>query len=73
MRALVLSVEQNGHLVVIHTRPGAAQATAAAIDASRLPEVLGTLAGDDTIFLAPSRKSSARSTARKLKTLWGCS
>jgi transcriptional regulator of arginine metabolism len=68
---LVLSVDDNGSLVVMHTSPGAASAVALAIDQARLPEVLGTLAGDDTIFLAPSRGTPSRNAARRLQRLFG--
>ncbi|MGQ0507899.1 MAG: arginine repressor [Myxococcaceae bacterium] len=70
LKALVLRVEDNGSLVVVRTLPGAASAIAAAIDEAQLPEVLGTLAGDDTIFLAPAKRTSAAGAARKLRTLW---
>ena len=49
------SIDDNGTLVVIHTTPGAAQVVASALDRARLPEVLGTIAGDDAIFVAPAR------------------
>lgn len=39
-------------IVVIRTLPGMAQAAAAAVDAMKIPEIAGTLAGDDTIFVA---------------------
>ncbi len=39
-------------IVVIRTLPGMAQAAAAAVDAMKIPEIVGTLAGDDTIFVA---------------------
>jgi transcriptional regulator of arginine metabolism len=48
-----LTCESNGHLVVVRTPPGHANALARAIDESNHPHVLGTVAGDDTIFLAP--------------------
>ena len=67
---LVQSIDDNGTLVVMHTSAGAASAVAAAIDQARLPEVLGTLAGDDTIFLAPSRGTPSRSTARRLTQIF---
>jgi transcriptional regulator of arginine metabolism len=41
-----------GHLVVLKTPPGSANLVANAIDAARLETVAGTIAGDDTIFLA---------------------
>jgi transcriptional regulator of arginine metabolism len=67
----VISVNDNGSLVVVLTHPGSAPAVARAIDLLRLPETLGSLAGDDTIFVAPSRKSSADALAQKLKALFG--
>ena len=48
-----LTCEANGHLVVVRTPPGHANALARAIDESNHPAVLGTVAGDDTIFIAP--------------------
>jgi transcriptional regulator of arginine metabolism len=68
VRDMVLAIEGNDSLVVVHTRPGAASAVARAIDLARLPESLGTLAGDDTIFIAPKR-ISARTACRRLKKL----
>lgn len=68
---MVLDVTDNDLLVVIKTLPAAASAVAAAIDAARLPENLGTLAGDDTIFIAPARGRTARALSRKLKALFG--
>jgi transcriptional regulator of arginine metabolism len=68
---LLVSVVSNGHLVVIRTRPGAASAIARAIDLARLSECLGTVAGDDTIFIAPSRGRSADQLERRLERLFG--
>ncbi len=68
---LILSMDENEMLVVVRTRPGAAPAVASAIDHSRLLECLGTIAGDDTIFVAPARGKSARTLSRKLKALFG--
>lgn len=41
----------SGNLLVVHTAVGAAQGVAASIDAAQLPEVAGTVAGDDTILV----------------------
>jgi transcriptional regulator of arginine metabolism len=70
LRTLIRSVEDNGSLVVIQTLPGAASAIAAAVDDAALPEVLATLAGDDTIFLAPRRGATAAAAAKRLRKLW---
>ena len=48
----VQSADMAGHLVVLRTPPGSAHLVAFAIDQARLPEVAGTVAGDDTIFVA---------------------
>jgi transcriptional regulator of arginine metabolism len=40
------------HLTVVHTSPGAAQTVALAFDTAQWPEVVGTVAGDDTVFVA---------------------
>ncbi|HEX4621776.1 MAG TPA: arginine repressor [Myxococcaceae bacterium] len=71
LRALVRSIRHNGSVVVLKTEAGAASAVALAIDKAWLPEVLGTLAGDDTIFLAPSQGTTAAHAANRLLTLLG--
>ena len=48
----VLNLRAGGNLVVIHSLPGAASSVALALDYMKWPEVLGTVAGDDTIFVA---------------------
>jgi transcriptional regulator of arginine metabolism len=52
LREWVLSVEPAAGLIVIKTPPGSAQIVAFAFDQAKLPEIAGTLSGDDTIFLA---------------------
>lgn len=69
LRGLVSEVSANGSLVVVRTHPGSAPAVARAIDLSRMPEVLGTIAGDDTIFVAPAREGKARALAERLALL----
>ena len=46
-----LSIQFSGQMAIIKTRPGYASAIAYNLDNSDLPEVLGTIAGDDTIFI----------------------
>jgi transcriptional regulator of arginine metabolism len=58
LRGLVVGVDANRTLVVIRTAVGAATVVAQAIDEARLPGVLGTIAGDDTIFVAPAGQLS---------------
>jgi transcriptional regulator of arginine metabolism len=54
LRGLLVAVDANDSVVVVRTAAGAASAVARALDDARLPEVLGTIAGDDTIFVAPA-------------------
>ena len=54
-----------GHLLVLVTLPGSAHAIAAALDRARWPEAVGTIAGDDTLFIAcGDRRTLARLRAR---------
>lgn len=69
IRGLVDAIVENGALVVVRTRPGAASAVARVIDLARLAECAGSLAGDDTIFVAPARGVRSNSLARKLSRL----
>ncbi|HUJ26264.1 MAG TPA: arginine repressor [Myxococcales bacterium] len=67
----ILSLAENDALVVLRTRPGMASALALAIDNARLPECLGTLAGDDTIFATPTRGVTTRRLAQQIRMLFG--
>jgi transcriptional regulator of arginine metabolism len=60
-----------GELLVVRTVPGAAQAIAFALDSEGWPDVLGTLAGDDTILLICRSTSAREKLARRLRTLAG--
>lgn len=51
VRRGILSIEFSGNFGVVKTRPGHANSVGIALDILALPEILGTLAGDDTIFL----------------------
>lgn len=70
LRHLVTNVDHNDAMVVVLTTPGAASAVARGIDNARLNSVLGTIAGDDTIFVVHTRKSSAAALAKQLQSLW---
>lgn len=58
-RDSVIYVDHSENLVVIKTTPGAAQAVASLMDAAGWDSVLGTVAGDDTIFVAVKPKEMA--------------
>jgi transcriptional regulator of arginine metabolism len=61
---LLISAEAAGSMVVLRTPPGGAHLLASGIDGAELPEVAGTLAGDDTVLLVcrPATHSHARSS-----------
>ena len=64
----VLAAEPAGEvLVVVHTAPGEAGRVGAALDRSAWPEVLGTIAGDDTIFIASRNAAAQKAVLRKLR------
>ena len=56
---LVTDVNHSGNLVLVKAQPGTASGIAAAIDAADLPEVVGTLAGNDTILVVATSPESA--------------
>ena len=51
LRELLTGADASGNMAVLRTPPGAAQFLASALDRSGLPEVVGTIAGDDTILV----------------------
>ncbi len=66
----VLTMEKAGDaLVVLHTSPGEANHVAAALDRLAWPEVIGTIAGDDTIFLAVRNAAAQRQVLRAARRL----
>lgn len=67
---LVTTVDDGDAMVVVRTLPGGAPAVAAAIDSSRPAGVLGTIAGDDTIFIVPARGVKSLRVKRDLLSLW---
>jgi transcriptional regulator of arginine metabolism len=66
LRGFALSARPAGSLVVVKTPPAAAPPLARALDEAGLPEAIGAIAGDDTIFLATRDKRAARALARRL-------
>jgi len=54
---------------VVKTTVGGAQPVAAALDASHWPEVVGTLAGDDTVLVIATDKKKAQALARRIREL----
>jgi len=63
-------VEIAQNLVVVKTAPGSASSVALALDRAGLPELVGTVAGDDTIFAAAPSAGAAKRMRAKLTELW---
>jgi transcriptional regulator of arginine metabolism len=71
LRGSALSVQAAGSLVVVKTPPAAAHPVARAVDEASLAEVVGTVAGDDTVFIATPSDRAARALARRLTASLG--
>lgn len=69
LRQIVTSVDYANNLVVIKTLAGHANSAGMAIDEMRFPEVLGTVAGDDTLLIIAKTNSDAEIIVKTLKTL----
>ena len=68
-RDLPVEIREAGLLLVIRTLPGSAHAIAAALDRARWPEVAGSIAGDDTLFVAFTDRTSLGRIKRRLLRL----
>jgi len=61
-----LSVEVAGNMIIMRTRPGSAHVVASALDHAQLKDVAGTIAGDDTLFIAVRDGHSPDALAARL-------
>ena len=69
LKEFLREVRQAANLVIVKTYPGNAHSVAAALDAEDWPEIAGTLAGDDTIFVATDSAHDAALVGKKLLAL----
>lgn len=69
----LVSAEAAGPLVVVRTPPGSAHIVGVALDAAGRPELAGTIAGDDTLFLAVRDGAAPHALAADLRGLAGLS
>ena len=65
----VLSTGISGNMVVIKTSPGNAHSVGVVLDAAQWPEVLGTVAGDDTIFVLGRDNRCSKKVLDRIRTL----
>ena len=66
---LLVSAESSANLVVLRTPPGAAQFLASAFDKADLPDVLGTIAGDDTVLVIGREAQGGDALVRRFLAL----
>ena len=69
LRDFLLDVRPAQNLLVLKTPPGGAQPLAAAIDAGRLREVVGTVAGDDTVLVVTPSRQASESLQKRMREL----
>jgi transcriptional regulator of arginine metabolism len=68
---LPIELREAGLLLVVKTLPGSAHAIAAALDRALWPDVQGSVAGDDTVFVAVGDRGSLQRVKRRLQELAG--
>ena len=69
LKEFLTDVRQAANLVILKTRPGNAHSVAVALDANPWEEVVGTVAGDDTIFIATPSSRQADLIRKKIRAL----
>ena len=67
----VVEVAHSGNVVVLRTPPGSAHVVGSALDRSGLPEILGTVAGDDTLIVVVTEDAGGALVAQRLRDLAG--
>lgn len=67
----VVEVSHSHNLVVLRTPPGSAHVVGSALDRAGLPEVLGTVAGDDTLLLVAAESTTGQAVAHRISALAG--
>jgi transcriptional regulator of arginine metabolism len=67
----VVEVASSANLVIVRTPPGSAHVVASALDRAGLPEILGTVAGDDTILVIAVEEVGGPAVADRLSALSG--
>ncbi|MBA2701761.1 MAG: arginine repressor, partial [Chloroflexi bacterium] len=63
---LPIEIREAGLLLILRTLPGSAHAIAAALDRARWPDVAGSIAGDDTLFVALADRAAVQRVKRRL-------
>ena len=69
LRDMPVEIRDAGTMLVLRTLPGSAHPLAAALDRARWPEVVGSIAGDDTVFVAFADRGTLGRVRRRLEGL----
>ena len=69
LKEFLREVSLASNLVVLKTHPGNAQPVAAVLDSQEWPEVIGTVAGDDTVFVATPNPRDAAQLRKKIQAI----
>ena len=69
LKQSIVSINYALNTIVIKTLTGMAQGAASVLDAMQFPECLGTIAGDDTIFVTARSEDAAQKLCKKLKNI----
>jgi len=69
LKEFVTDVRHAANLVIVKTHPGNAHSVAVGLDAEPWPEIVGTIAGDDTIFVATAGTHEASRVHKKIQEL----
>jgi transcriptional regulator of arginine metabolism len=67
----VVDVASSANLVIVRTPPGSAHVVASALDRAAVKDILGTVAGDDTILVVAAEKTGGAALARRLAGIAG--
>ena len=67
----LVEVSVSNNIVVLRTPPGSAHVVASAVDRAGLPEIIGTVAGDDTVILVAASDTTGEKVSERLKDLAG--
>jgi transcriptional regulator of arginine metabolism len=68
---LIISVESSGNLAVVRTPPGGAQLLASSLDHAGISDIIGTIAGDDTVLVVSRKATGGAQLARELLAYGG--
>ena len=68
---LIISVEASGNLAVVRTPPGGAQLLASSLDHSGISDIIGTIAGDDTVLVVSRKANGGAQLAKELLAYGG--